>query len=102
MSQEEVMNKIFKRYPNIELAFFQIQELAKIHNISINQMSLHHACERLAEQGELQKREIRGEEFFINYNGEEIRKIIRRGYAYSYQLNKKVQKITIFIKVKNK
>ncbi len=102
MGQDEVMNKIFKRHPNIELAFFQIQELAKVYNISINQMSLHHACEKLADHGELQKRQIRGEEFFINYDGKEIRKIIRRGYAYSYHLDKTVQKITIFIKVKNK
>ena len=102
MSQEEVLNKIFKKHANIELAFFQIQKLAKIYKISINQTSLHHACEKLSECGELQKRKIRGEKFFINYNGFKTYKIIRRGFAYCYKINKKIKKEAIFIKFKNK
>jgi len=102
MSQDEVLNKIFKNHANIELAFFQIQKLAEIYNISINQTSLHHACEKLAKSGELQKREIHGERFFINCNGIETAKIIRRGFAYCYKVNKNTSKITVFIRFKNK
>lgn len=102
MSQDEVLNKIFKNHANVELAFFQIQRLAEVYKISINQTSLHHACEKLVDSGELHKREIRGERFFINCNGLETYKTIRRGFAYYYPTHKNIQKVTIFIKIRNK
>lgn len=85
ISQEAVLNKIFKKNRGKELVFFQIQLLAIDNNISSNQANLHVSCEKLHRSGEIQKRPVRGEKFVLKIKGKQIEKIIRRGYAYLYK-----------------
>lgn len=90
MTQDVLFNKVFKKYPNVYLVRFQIEEILKHNHLSYNTASISVCCNKLCKYKEFQSKKVNGEKFIVIIKNQKIEKRIKHGCAYIYLKSKKI------------